>query len=536
MNNIYLIGMCISMLVYIVIGVVVSRRVKNVDDYYVAGRHAPTFLIAGSLIASYVGVALFMGDAAESYGGIFSPIIFLAIMQTAGYIIGAVFFGRYLRRSGVMTIPEFFMKRFSSKQMKVLSATTAIITMSVYLISIVQGIGTLMNTVTGVDYKICVTFSLVVFTFITVLSGSRGVLITDTLMASVFTLAMILAALFISYRTGGWYKSIEIIAKNPDMTSLLSWAGKPGVLYTSGAENIAWAFIYGIVWMSVCMVGPWQCSRYLMAKDESTVVKSAIPAVIGISLIEFLACIAAVFVNIENPGLEDTSKVMIWASINMMPRILGVILMTGILAAGISSATTFLSLIGASVANDVLTKSKLNKITIGRITMVIVSIIVLLLTLTNPPQIFWIAYLGGSIVSASWMPVALASILSKRLTKTGAFCGMLVGFFTCFALKLYSNVVGITLPVYLEPSFVGMICNIIAMIIGSAVTNVTQEEIQIRQKLFIVPEEERDLVKMKKTLQLVNWMIIVGVCVTIFLLVLWAIPYLIYVNSSMNYT
>jgi len=525
MNDIYFIGMCISMLIYIAIGVMVSRKVKNIDDYYVAGRHAPTFLISGSLIASYVGVALFMGDAAESYGGIFSPIVFLAIMQTAGYIIGAVFFGRYLRRSGVMTIPEFFNKRFASKPMKVIAATTAIITMSVYLISIVQGIGTLMNTVTGVDYKICVTLALVVFTFITVLSGSRGVLITDTLMASVFTLAMILAALFISHRTGGWFNSIEKIASNPDMSSLLSWSGKLGVLYDSGAENIFWAFIYGIVWMSVCMVGPWQCSRYLMAKDESTVVKSAVPAVIGIALIEFLACIAAVFVNLENPNLEDTSKVMIWASMNMMPKILGVILMTGILAAGISSATTFLSLVGASVANDVLVNKK-NKIAIGRVTMVIVSAIVLCLTLTNPPQIFWIAYLGGSIVSASWMPVALASILSKRLTKTGAFWGMLVGFVTCFSLKLYSNLTGITLPVYLEPSFVGMILNCIAMIIGSVLTKVTVEEKQAREMLFIVPDGEKNPDSVKKTLNVVKCMAIIGLIIAAFLIVFWVYPYM----------
>ena len=519
MNNIYFIGMCISMAIYIVIGVIVSRHVKNIDDYYVAGRNAPTFLISGSLIASYVGVALFMGDAAESYSGIFSSIVFLAVMQTAGYIIGAVFFGRYLRRSGVLTIPEFFKKRFDSKPMKTLAAITAIITMSVYLISIVQGIGSLMNVVTGVDYKICVTLA------VTVLSGSNGVLITDTLMASIFTLAMVLAAFFISHCTGGWFHSIETIASNSQMSSLLSWEGKPGVLYNSGTENIFWAFIYGIVWMSVCMVGPWQCSRYLMAKDEGTVVKSAVPAVIGIALIEFLACIAAVFVNLENPALEDSSKVMIWASMNMMPQILGVILMTGILAAGISSATTFLSLVGASVANDVFENSNKNKITIGRITMVFVSVIVLLLTLTNPPQIFWIAYLGGSIVSASWMPVALASILSKRLTKTGAFCGMLIGFLTCFGMKLYSNLNGITLPAYLDPSFVGMIVNILAMIIGTSLTKVTPTETAARASLFIVPVEERDPEKVKRTLRVVKGMIVIGALVAIFMIVFWALPY-----------
>lgn len=529
MNNVYFIGMCISLAVYIVIGIFISRKVKTVDDYYVAGRRAPTLLISGSLIASYVGVALFMGDAAESYSGIFSSILFLAVMQTAGYVIGAIFFGRYLRRTGVMTIPEYFGKRFDSKAMRKLSAVTAIITMTVYLLSIVQGVGTLMSIVTGVDYKICIVVSVIVFTLITIISGSRGVLITDTLMAAVFTVAMILAAVFIAKSTGGWFGSIKILSSSAETRDLLSWSGKLDVLYGSGFENIAWAFIYGIVWMSVCMVGPWQCSRYLMAKDERTVVKSAVPAVIGVALIEFLACIAAVFINIRNPGLEDTSHVMIWASMNILPTVLGVLLMTGILAAGISSATTFLSLVGASVANDVFEKPhKIGKIGIGRITMLIVGVIVLTLTLTNPPQIFWIVYLGGSIVSASWMPVALASVLSKRLTKTGAFCGMLVGFVACFGLKLYANLTGTTLPVYLEPSFIGIICNIVAMVIGSLVTKVTPEEVSGRESLFIIPESEKSPEVARKVLRSTKSTIIVGVVVALVLILLWALPVTIF--------
>ena len=93
--NVYLLGMAISMLVYIVIGIIVSAKVKNANDFYVAGRQAPLLLIAGSMIASYTSTGMFMGDAAQCYDGVFSPIIIFAGMQSAGYIIGAVFFGRY---------------------------------------------------------------------------------------------------------------------------------------------------------------------------------------------------------------------------------------------------------------------------------------------------------------------------------------------------------------------------------------------------------------------------------------------------------
>lgn len=473
--NIYFTGMCIAMAVYLIVGVVVSKKVKTANDFYVAGRQAPVILIAGSLIASYTSTGMFMGDAAQCYEGVFASILIFAGMQSAGYIIGAIFFGRYLRRSDVLTIPEFFGKRFCSRKMRILSAVTAIIMMSVYLLSVIQGIGTLMSAVTGVNYNICIIMAMVVLTVLTVISGSRGVLITDTIMAGIFTMAVVIGVMFISGETGGWFNSIKSIASNPEFTSYLSWGGKPGPLYNTGVENVIWGLVYGVVWMSVCMVGPWQSSRYLMAKNEHAVVKSAPISAIGVFLLEFLVGISAVMVNVVNPDLES-SNVMIWAAMNLMPRLLGVLLLTGVLSAGISSATTFLSLIGASVANDCLQSKDKKSITLGRITMVIVAVIVLGLAVFNPPSIFWIMFLGGAVAASSWMPVAVASIFSKRVTKTGAFFGMLFGLLGCFVLKLYSSLSGVTLPVYLDPSIVGIVCNFVALIIGSALTQVTQEE------------------------------------------------------------
>ena len=270
--NIYFIGMCITMVIYVIVGLVVSKSVKDANDFYVAGRQAPVLLIAGSMIASYTSTGMFMGDAAQCYDGVFTSILISAGMQSAGYIIGAVFFGRYLRRSKVLTIPEFFGKRFNSRPLRILSAVTAIVMMTVYLLSVMQGIGTLMNVVTGVDYNLCIIIALIVFTILTVTSGSRGVLITDTIMAGVFTIAMVVSTLVISDNLGGWFTAIDNLSNDAYTADMLSWSGKLGALYDTGIENVIWGLAYGVVWMSVCMVGPWQSSRYLMAKDEHTVV------------------------------------------------------------------------------------------------------------------------------------------------------------------------------------------------------------------------------------------------------------------------
>ena len=524
--NIYLIGMMVSFIIYLVIGFFISRKVKDANDFYVAGRNAPMVLIVGSMIASYVSTGMFMGDAGEYYSGIFSPMTILATMQVVGYIIGAVFFGRYLRRSKVMTIPEFFGQRFCSEEVRKLATVTAIITMTVYLLSVVQGVGTLMHVVTGVDYNTCVVLSILVFSIVTVASGSRGVLITDTLMFSVFTFALIISVFVITGKTGGWYSVVEQLGSF-EVPDLLSWHGNLDYMYPSGIENVIWGIVYGIVWLSVCMVGPWQSSRYLMAKNEHTVVRSSIFSAFGIFALQLMTGMAAVSVNLWHPEMESASHVLIWAAMNILPTLLGVILLTGVLAAGISSATTFLSLVGSSVANDI-HRGKGDSIKIGRISMIVVSVVVLILAVFQPPQILWIMYFGGAIVASAWMPVALASVLSSRITKTGAFAGMLVGFLGCFALKLYSNICHVTLPAVLDPVIVGIVLNVFGIVIGSSMTHVTDDEKEARSKLFVIPDEEKDPAERAITLKYMRFAPILGVVVAVVLILVWAVPYMMF--------
>lgn len=522
--NVYLIGMLISMAIYIILGFVISKKVNNANDFYVAGRNAPVILIVGSLVASYCSTGLFMGDAGEGYNGFFAPLIILEAIQVCGYVLGSVFFGRYLRRSNVLTVPEFFEKRFCSRRLGILATSIQIVSLVVYLLSVMQGIGSLMNLVTNLDYSLCILLALITFALLTVTSGAKGVLITDTIMFGIFMVAAIAGVIFIAQNAGGWYNAIQTVtAAHPDY---LSWHGNLSHLYSNGMENIIWGIVYGIVWLSVCMIGPWQSSRYLMAKNEHVVVRSSAFAALGVFLAEFTVIIGAVMVNAYSPNLSSDSNVMIWAAMNVMPTILGVVMLTGVLAAGISSATTFLSLIGTSVGNDILrVKDDKKKIRVGRIAIVLTSVIVMVLAYFNPPQIFWIMFLGATVIACSWFPVCIASIWSKKVTKAGAFCGMLVGFIMCAATKIYASVTEITLPIYLDPFIVGVVCNIIAMAVVSMLTKRTPEEDEAYRKMFVVPESEKNRVEVAKSKKGLLLVIGVGIVITLLLVFLWVIPY-----------
>lgn len=520
--NIYLIGMLISMVLYIVLGIVISKGVKNVNDFFVAGRQAPTILIVGSLVASYCSTGLFMGDVGEAYGGFYTPFMMTAMMLVGGYILGSVFFGKYLRRSEALTIPEYFGKRFDSRPLQVLAAITAIITMTVYLLSVMQGIGTLMNYVTGVNYNLCVFLALITFAVLTVTSGSKGVLITDTLMFGIFTVFSMIAVVIIVGKLGGWTTAVTNVTKlNP---VLFSWAGDLTHLYPTGVENMIWAVMTGLTWVAVCAVAPWQSSRYLMAKNEHVVIRSAVWASIGVTVLEFFLPTTATLLNVYADQIPGPTQSMIWAMMNMVPAVIGVVALTGVLAAGISSATTFLSLIGSSVANDIMTvKDDKKKLLYGRVSILVVCALVMLLAYFNPPQIYIVMLLSGTVVVCSWFPVCIASVWSKTVTKRGAFLGMLFGFIGCALMKILGTMV--SLPIYLDSFFVGLVANLIGLYIGTKTTQVTEKEKEERNKLFITPVEELDEKEIRKTKRTVAAYIAFGALVMIALLLLWVIPY-----------
>ena len=54
--DIFILTIVISLVLFVVIGNYAGKNVKNLDDYFVAGRRAPTILIVGTLVARRIGI------------------------------------------------------------------------------------------------------------------------------------------------------------------------------------------------------------------------------------------------------------------------------------------------------------------------------------------------------------------------------------------------------------------------------------------------------------------------------------------------
>lgn len=532
--GIYFWGVIVSIIVYMAVGLYAGRRIKNVNDYYVSGRNAPTILISGTLFASMLSVNGFMGDQGFCYTGNITSLVLLNSMCACGYVFGPLVFGRYLRRSECTTMPEYFGTRYDDRKIRRVAGIITIISLTAYLLACITGVGILMQELTGLPYEVTLLLAWLCFTVFTFYSGSKGVVLTDTLMFLVFLFAAILAGPMIFKAQGGIGDLLVNLMNNPAAPEgLLDYHGN---IAGTGANDVFGAVMYavtmGIIWLITVAVSPWQAGRNLMAKSEHVTFRSgAVAAICTVVFLLFLNLQSVAVLNL-NGQLEDPQRVLIWAAFHVLPKLIGTLLLAGIMAAGLSSASTFLSVIGFSVTSDIVDvkfSSEEQKLKVSRIIMLLVGIVALVLAYLGLGGVRVISWFASTIIAASWVVPGVGSIVCKKLSATGARWAMLSGFLgfiipKClvgFGIAPFTKI----LVNFLDPFFLGIYFSLLFAVIGTKLHPAEAKEKEYREKLLILPEKEKVASEYKRDRLYGYVLIAAGVVTTLVLLFGWALPY-----------
>ena len=528
--DIYTIAIVISLVVYIAVGNYAGRRVKKLDDYFVAGRNAPTILIVGTLVASLISTNAFLGETGFVYDGQAGPYLLWPGIAATFYVYGALFFGRYLRRSRAITVAEFFGKRFNSQKVQTAAGLTIILGLGGYLLAVTQGAAYLLTQVVDIDFNAALVIAWVSYTAFTMYSGSKGVILTDTLMFLLFSGVALAALVFLIHNAGGMSQAVYELSSLPDKPGLMSWAGTVGddSYFSSGLHFAFWNVTLAVAWGFVYAVSPWQSSRYLIARDEHVVLRAATIAAISLAFLEITLYFAGAVVNLTDSNIIPSHQVMIHAAKNILPSVLGAGLLAGIMAAALSSASTFLSLVGFSVTNDLFSHKTIDEqkmLRISRWTMLGIGIVVLMIAFVVPVDLFWLTYFVGTLFASSWGAVALMSIWSKRITADAAFWGIISGFLFNAGPKALETLDLIALPIWLDPILLGGLVSLIVVLVVSRMGKVSREEHVFRMRLHRTPESERDPQKTKFTRRIPAILVIYSLVFTAIFVMGYIRPY-----------
>jgi sodium/pantothenate symporter len=535
--NAFAYGILLSIAIYFALGNYAGRKVKKLDDYFVAGRRAPTVLIVGTLVASFLSTAAFLGEVGMAYAGHGTIVLMLVAINVTGYVAGALLFGRHLRRSRALTVAEYFGQRFASQRVQVAAGLTIIVGLGAYLVAITQGAALIVTQVSDVSYSAALLVVWLGYTVFTMYAGSRGVVLTDTLMFLLFSIVCYVALAFVVSASGGWFATMDALARFTAKPGIISWHGVTGsgAAWRTPGDALTWAVILGFAWAVVVAVSPWQASRYLMARNEHTVLRAACGASIALLFMYPVLMLCGAAVNLGKPDIEPQDAAIIWASQNLMPTWAGVVLMTGVMAAALSSATTFLSLVGFSASNDIVRREGVGereRLRSGRLSMLGVGVFALLFAFAFPPRIFWITYFAATVFASSWGPVALMSVWSRRITADAAFWGIVVGFAGNVVPKAFAHLGLISLPVWADPIIIGVVLSTLVIVLVSRRGRVSEAERRYREEVHATPSEELSPGELDRTRRWSHVLIAGGIVLTLLMIFFWAAPYAAAVGSK----
>ncbi|NOR20889.1 MAG: sodium:solute symporter family protein, partial [Xanthomonadales bacterium] len=368
------------------------------------------------------------------------------------------------------------------------------------------------------------------YTAFTMYSGSRGVILTDTLMFLLFTSVAILALVFLVQDAGGWAVAVQGLATLPEKPDLMAWHGMVGedTPFSSVLDFTLWNITLALAWGLVYAVSPWQSSRYLIARDEHVVVRAACIAAIFLILMELTLYAAGAVINLSDSGIQPSEEVIIFAALNLLPELLGALLLAGITAAGLSSASTFLSLVGFSVSNDLFRHDNIDEnrmLKLSRLTMLVVGLITLAIAFVSPVDIFWLTYFVGTLFASSWGPVALMSVWSKRITADAAFWGIVSGFVFNAVPKALEYLELIELPFWLDPILLGGFVSLVVVLLVSRFNHVSREEQVYRMQMHRVPEQEVNSAKLRFTRYAPLLLAVYSLTICVILMTIYVQPY-----------
>ena len=437
----------------VAIGLLANRFITGLSGYLVAGRSLGTALSIATMTGSELGLITVMYQAEKGFNEGFKALHIGLVAGLVTLVVGLTgFLVVRLRRTGVMTIPEYYERRFGRRARilgGILLAVGGILNMGLFL----QVGGQFVVAVTGMDQttlKWVMTGLLALVLVYTVLGGMVSVVLTDYVQFVVLSIGLVFMV-FLTLNHLGMDAIVE------------AWEDRQG---SAAFDPIEGHGVPYISWMAVlafvsCAIWPTAVSRALSARDETVVrrqytfssvsfmIRFLIPCFMGIAAYVFLVQAGAMFAE-DGKSFSLIGDSTVFKNIQGFPILLREILPIGVLglitaamlAAFMSTHDSYLLCWSSVITRDVIVPlrkdepSEAKQLLWTRIGIVAIGLWVLAWGLNfEPGQAVW-EYLGitGAIYFTGAIVVLIAGLYWRRASSMGAILALCAGFTALFGL------------------------------------------------------------------------------------------------------
>lgn len=488
----------ISIVAYLVamvmIGVIYSKKTKNVGDFYLGGRKLGPLVTAMSAEASDMSSYLLMGlpglALASGVAEVGWTVIGLAIGTYLNWLIVAKKLRNYSAKIGAITIPDYFSKRYkdNSRLIMAVAAFMIIVFFVPYTASGFAACGKLFGTLFGIDYHIAMVVSAIIIVGYTSLGGFNAASMTDFIQSIIMTAALIIVLVFGINQAGGME---QVIANAKALPGYLDFfKGYDGVTNSAGTYNalsvvstLAWGLGYfgmpHILLRFMAIENPNKVKISRRVASVWVVISMAVAVLIGIVGMAMIKEGALAQFNDSETIIIQIATLL--SKVGVVPALLAGVILAGILASTMSTSDSQLLAASSAASENIIgglfriNLSETAQMIVARVTLIAISVIGVIIAWDSNSSVFGIVSFAWAGFGAVFGPVMLLSLFWKRSNRYGAFAGMIVGGVMVFVWKYAIAKLGGAFAIYeLLPAFV---CGLLVNVIVSLVTPKPDKEI-----------------------------------------------------------
>ena len=430
-----LLGFGLYLVIILAVGLAALKHMRSLDDFVLGGRRLGPWVAAISERASGESAWFLLGLPGAAYALGFQEfwsVIGIGFGIFASWGLVAYGLRRRSGAQGSLTIPDFLSSSFPGGGHSLRATATLVILVfyTSYVGAQFVGAGKILHATFGIDIETGMWIGAAVVLVYTLMGGFLAVAWTDLIQGLLMLVVALLLPVLALVKLGGFSGAEAALAgQGPGFFAMDGGQTGRAFFFGVAVGGLAWGFGYS--------GQPHLLTRYMAVRSPSDIRHGSMIAMGWVLLAYWGAAFIGILgVGILGPDLADPEQVMPLMARALVPAWLAGILISGAVAAMMSTADSQLLVATSSLVEDVYVKMIRGGknpdrpqalVTGSRLAATGVTALALFLAFRGTDFIDQIVSYAWAGLGASFGPVILLILWWKKLTKGGALAGMLTG-------------------------------------------------------------------------------------------------------------
>jgi SSS family solute:Na+ symporter len=425
------------------IGIWGMKKTKTLGDFFLGGRSLGPWVSAVAYGTSYFSAVIFIGFAGTQGWQFGLNALWIALGNGlvgagAAWLALARRTRRMTQNLDAMTMPEFLQERYGARHLKPVAASVIFFFLLPYSASVFKGLGHLFERVFGIPYDIALLVMIAFTGIYLILGGYFAIAVTDFIQGIIMFAGAAVMIAVLSGQGGGFF---EMAGKTLEAYEAhIPPEGRPGALTVISLVFMTSFGTWGL---------PQMTQKFYAIKNERVITKAAIVTTVFALMIGFAAystgAFAHVFFDLNTVPRNEAGEILYDLIVpalltGHLPQLLLALILLLVLSASMSTLSSLVLVSSSSIAIDLYpsrvdTKTgKDRSVAMMRFLSAVFIVISYFISRFQISIIVYLMSLSWGVVSGAFAAPYILGLYSRRVTKAGAYAGLITGLVTMAAL------------------------------------------------------------------------------------------------------